>query len=155
MLRLRKFLALIIWFTFIGSSNAQAPPIDTSLNFFSGEWTGTGSGGKYCYVSLNANGWGQVLIDGGTGDWLGARVQWRNVGQSLRVEKIIPLAASSELRLTPFTELVLSGGFNMSLSLTWGEKSNSCQLQKVETTANKLIQARKTIKTLPPRKNIK
>jgi len=89
-----------------------------------------------------------VLIDGGAGDWLGARVQWRKQHQTLQVEKIIPLPVSIQRRIMPLEKFVLRSGFNQSLSLTWSAKSSGCQLQKIETTAHHLNRARDAVEGL-------
>ncbi|MFZ2235366.1 MAG: hypothetical protein WAV67_03200 [Dokdonella sp.] len=39
---------------------------------FAAEWAGIGEGGSHCYLKLDPNGQGWVLIDAGTGDLLGA-----------------------------------------------------------------------------------
>jgi hypothetical protein len=145
---MRCFTGLVMLFAWLGTANALTPLPDSSPSFFSGEWAGTGEQGTYCYLNLSADGWGWVLIDGGTGDWLGARMQWRNLQQALQVEKIIPLPASTQRRIMPLAKFVLRSGFNQSLSLTWNAQSSGCQLQKIETTERHLIRARSRIKGL-------
>lgn len=147
---MRYFIGLILAFAWLGIAHAVTPLPDSSPGFFAGEWAGSGEDGTYCYLSLSADGWGWVLIDGGSGDWLGARMQWHNRKQALQVEKIIPLPASTQLRVMPLEKFVLSSGFNQSLRLTWNEKSGGCYLQKIETTARHLIRARSTIDGLLP-----
>ena len=145
---MRYFIYLVIIFSWLGTANALTPLPDSSPGFFAGEWAGTGEQGAYCYLNLGADGWGWVLIDGGTGDWLGARMQWRNLQQALQVEKIIPLPASTQRRIMPLAKFVLRSGFNQSLSLTWNAQSSGCQLQKIRTTAAHLNRARSLIEGL-------
>jgi hypothetical protein len=146
---MRYFIVLVMIFAWLVPANALTPLPDSSPSFFSGEWAGTGEQGTYCYLNLSADGWGWVLIAGGAGDWLGARMQWRNQQQALQVVKIIPLPFSSQRRIMPLTIFVLRSGFNQSLSLTWNAQSSSCQLQKIETTADHLNRARSLIDGLP------
>jgi hypothetical protein len=146
---MRYFIGLVMLFAWLGTANALTPLPDSSPSFFSGEWAGTGEQGTYCYLNLSADGWGWVLIDGGAGDWLGARMQWRNLKQALQVEKIIPLPASTQRRIMPLAKFILRSGFNQSLSLTWNAQASGCQLQKIETMAHHLNRARSIIDGLP------
>ena len=146
---MRYFIGLIMLFALLGTANALTPLLDNSPSFFSGEWAGTGEQGTYCYLNLSADGWGWVLIDGGAGDWLGARMQWRNQQQALQVVKIIPLPFSSQRRIMPLAKFVLRSGFNQSLSLTWNAQLSGCQLQKIETMAHHRNRARSIIDGLP------
>ncbi|HAR38102.1 MAG: hypothetical protein A2X56_10570 [Nitrospirae bacterium GWC2_57_13] len=102
---MRYFIGLVILFAWLGTAHALTPLPDSSPVFFAGEWAGTGEQGAYCYLNLSADGWGWVLIDGGAGDWFGARIQWRNRQQSLQVEKIIPLTASTQRRIMPLAKI--------------------------------------------------
>lgn len=145
---MRYFVGLALIIVWLGTAEALTPLPDPSPGFFSGEWAGNGQQGAYCYLNLSADGWGWVLIDGGTGDWLGARMQWRNQQQSLQVEEVIPLLASAQLRVLPLEKFVLSSGLNQSLKLTWNEPSGGCHLQKLDTTASHLLGARKTLESL-------
>lgn len=147
---MRYFIGLALVCVWLGTAKALTPLPDTSPGFFAGEWAGTGPHGAYCYLNLSADGWGWVLIDGGTGDWLGARMQWRNQQQSLQVEHIIPLQASAQLRIVPLEKFVLSSGLNQSLNLTWNEPSGGCHLQKIDTAARHLLGARKTLESVRP-----
>jgi hypothetical protein len=147
---MRNFIRLVVLLAWLGTANALTPVLDSSLGFFSGEWAGTGEHGTYCYLKLSSDGWGLVLIDGGSGDWLGARMQWRNRHQTLQVENIIPLPASPQLRIIPLGKFTLSSGFNQSLGLNWSEQSGGCHLQQIETTARHLSRARSAIEGLPP-----
>jgi len=146
---MRCFTGLALLLAWLGSASALTPPPDTSTGFFSGEWAGTGERGSYCYLNLGADGRGIVLIDGGSGDWLGARVRWRNRQQALQVEEAIPLPVSTQRRIMPLEAFVLRSGFNQSLSLTWNAQSSGCQLQKIEATARHLNRARNAIEGLP------
>lgn len=134
----------------IRSAGAQSPPPDNSPGFFSGEWTGTGPQGSYCYVNLKADGSGLVLIDGGAGDWSSARIRWQNRQQSLQVDKSVPVRASPQRRLWPLERFELRSDFNESLSLTWIAPTGRCHLQRIESTARRLNRARSAIKDLPP-----
>ncbi len=147
---MRYFMGLVLFIFGLGSAGALTPPMDNSPSFFSGEWAGTGEQGSYCYLNLGADGWGWVLINGGAGDWLGARVQWRNRHQTLLIEKVIPLPFSSQRRVMPLKTFELRSGFNRSLSLTWNAKAPGCQLQEIETTAHHLNRARNAIEGFPP-----
>ena len=147
---MRYVIGLVILFAWLGNANALTPLPDSSPGFFAGEWAGTGEHGTYCYLNLSADGWGWVLIDSGSGDWLGARMQWRNRQQTLQIEKIIPLPVSTQLRVMPLEKFMLSSGFNQSLRLTWNEQTGVCYLQKIGTTAQNLIRARSTIDGLRP-----
>lgn len=93
-------------------------------------------------MNMKIDGRGLVLIDNGSGDWLGAQIQWRNRQQALDVEKIIPLPFSSQLRVMPLERFTLGTEFNQSLKLTWNGHSDGCHLQKIDTTANHLTRAR-------------
>lgn len=145
---MRYFIGLALVCVWLGTAKALTPLPDTSPGFFAGEWAGAGSQGSYCYLNLRVDGSGWVLIDGGTGDWLGARMQWRNQQQSLQVEHIIPLQASAQFRVMPLEKFVLSSGFNQSLTLTWNEPSGGCHLQKIDTTARHLLGARQTLESV-------
>ncbi len=147
---MRYFTGLVLVVVWLGTAHALTPLPDNSPGFFSGEWAGTAPQGAYCYLNLSADGSGWVLIDGGAGDWLGARMQWRNQQQTLQVEQVIPLQASAQLRVMPLEKFVLSSGFNQSLKLTWNESSGGCHLQKIDTAARHLLGARQTLESLLP-----
>ncbi len=142
---LLRFLLLFSW---IGTMHAQSPPINTSPAAFAGEWAGTGEQGSYCYVTLTADGWGRVLVDGGAGDWLGARIQWSNRQQALLVERIIPSLSAPRLRVMPLDKLVLRSGFNQSMTLSWNDRIAACQLQRIAKTAGQLDRARSAAQAL-------
>ncbi len=145
---MRSFLGLVITFAWLGTAHALTPLPDRSPGFFAGEWAGTGGQGAYCYLNLSADGLGWVLVDGGAGDVLGARIRWSNRHQSLQVEKIIPLTASAQWRIMPLEKFVLRSGFNQSLSLTWNTVPSGCQLQKIGTTEHHLDRARRVVDRL-------
>ena len=133
----------------VGSAHALTPLPDSSPGFFAGEWSGIGEHGRYCYMTLLADGRGWVLVDAGSGDWLGARMQWRNRRQALEVDKIVPLAASPQRRVMPLQKLELRSGVNQSLALTWGAPAAGCHLQKVDAAARHLERARNAMQSLP------
>ncbi len=145
---MRYCLRLVLVVSCLGTAHALTPLLDSSPGFFAGEWAGTGAQGSYCYLKLTADGWGWVLIDGGSGDWLAARMKWRNRRQALQIEEIIPLPASPRLRVMPLERFVLDSTFNQSLKLTWGTQAGDCQLQKLETTAAHLLRARSAVEGL-------
>ena len=147
---MRYGVGLIMAFALLGSASALTPLLDSSPLYFSGEWAGTGAKGAYCYLSLGSDGRGLVLIDAGTGDWLGARIHWRNERQVLIVEKSISLSLAPQLRILPLHIFALSTEFNQSLALNWDKRADGCHLQKIETTKHHLTQARTIIDQLPP-----
>jgi hypothetical protein len=144
----RYVAGLVLFLGWQGVAVAVTPPLDNTPGFFSGEWAGSGESGSYCYMSLEADGSGLVLIDGGAGDWLGARLKWRNRQQTLQVESIIPLSVSPQRRIMPLETFALRSGFNQSLSLSWSRGVAGCQLQKVEATARHLERAREAVKAV-------
>ena len=148
--RIGTWLTIFMLGSGMPSASAQSPPLDNSPSFFSGEWTGTGERGSYCYVKLGVDGTGWVLVDAGVGDWSGAKVEWQNKQQSLRIGKIVPLRASTQRRLMPLERFELRSEFNQSLSLSWTTQSGSCHLQRMETTERRLNRARSAIVDLPP-----
>jgi hypothetical protein len=131
-------------------ANALTPLPDNSPGFFAGEWAGAAGQGGYCYLALEVDGSGVVLIDGGSGDWLGARVQWHNEHQSLQVDKVIPLAFSAQRRVMPLQAVAVHTELNQSLNLSWGTGPASCQLQKIDAMARQLERARQAVQALPP-----
>ena len=134
----------------VGASHARSPPPDASPSLFAGEWTGVGERGSYCYVKIEPDGRGLVLVNGGTGDWVGARMQWHNQQQNLQVDKILPLAVSAQRRTMPLEKFVFNAGFNQALSLSWNAQFSPCQLQRIEEAARQLARARATADALPP-----
>jgi len=150
---MRYVIVFVVFFVCVEVANALTPLPDSSPGFFSGEWAGTGEHGVYCYLKMSNDGRGLLLIDSGAGDWLGARIHWRNRQQSVDVEKIIPLPTSSQLRIMPLGQFTLSTGFNQSLKLNWNSHSNECNLQKIETTKNHLARARNVMNKLQSSKS--
>lgn len=144
-----RYLAIVaVTLALLRTAGALTPLPDESLGFFAGEWAGAGEQGAYCYLNLDGRGRGWVLIDAGAGDWLGARIHWKNKHQALLVEKITPLRASAELRVMSLASFSLASGFNQSLRLAWGHGSSGCQLQKTAVSADHLAQARSTLERL-------
>jgi hypothetical protein len=151
--RMRYLISFVLIFTCVEAANALTPLPDGSSGFFSGEWAGTGAQGMYCFLNMNTDGHGLVMIDNGSGDWLGARITWRNRQQSLEIEKIIPLPMSSQLRIMPLERFTINTEFNQTLKLNWSNHSDACYLQKTGTAANHLNRARKLIDKLQPSKS--
>ena len=147
---MRISTVFMVLFICVETANALTPLPDSSPGFFAGEWSGIGGQGSYCYINMKVDGRGVVLIDSGSGDWLGAQIQWRNRKQAVEVEKITPLPASSQLRIMPLDRFSLSTAFNQSLKLTLNGHSDGCYLQKIDTTANNLARARNVAKKTPP-----
>ena len=145
---MRYTTVIAIVLVFIPTARALTPRLDESSDFFAGEWAGNAARGGYCYLNLRADGHGWVLIDGGSGDWLGARIDWHNHRQAVAVAKITPLPSTTQLRVMPLSGLTLTTEFNQSLALRWGQPASSCQLQKIEATAQHLMQARALATTL-------
>jgi hypothetical protein len=133
----------------LAPAQALTPLPDSSPAFFAGEWAGAAGQGGYCYLALDAGGTGVVLIDGGSGDWLGARLRWHNDRQSLQVDEVMPLAFSAQERMMPLPAFTLRSGLNQSLALAWGTASPGCQLQKTETAERHLQRARQALRALP------
>jgi hypothetical protein len=146
---MRSLMRWVMLWGWLGAASAQSPLPDESARLFAGEWAGIGGQSSYCYLSLTADGRGQVLVDGGAGDWQVARIRWRNSKQSLLVEKIIPAPPSPALRVMPLEELSLHSGFNQSMSLSWNKGTGACQLQRTDTAARQLDRARSTLAQLP------
>jgi hypothetical protein len=109
---------------------AQSPPLDGSPAFFSGDWIGTGARDNFCFVRLRPDGIGTVLAMSASGDWLGARIHWRNERQSIVVTAIHPLPDDPHRRLAPMTELSLSTGFGVTMHLKLDKDSPVCELQR-------------------------
>lgn len=139
-----RVLAIIL--ACIGNVGAQAPPPDQSADLFAGEWAGIGEGGTHCYLKLDVNGRGWVLIDGGAGDLVGAHLRWHNQRQGLQIDQITPIVASPRLRTMPLTQLNLLSGFNRSLKLE--VPSGTCQLQRTNVSAYQLAHARDVVAKL-------
>ena len=147
---MRYLMQLSLFLAWLGTAHALTPLPDKSSALFSGEWAGTGERGSYCYLKLAADGSGGVLVDLGSGDWLGARIQWRNQQQAIQVDKVILFPASAQLRIMPLEKFVISAGFNQSLKLSLDRQSGGCQLQRIGTSASQLVRARSAIDALLP-----
>ena len=146
---MRVFIFAAVYILCLNQTDALAsPPLDSSPAFFTGEWSGTGPRGGYCYVNMNRDGSVVALINGGTGDWLGARFYWHNLQQSIEVKKIIPLPFSSQFRVMPLQQVTLRSGFNLALTLNGGSQAGTCQLQKTETAAHNLSHAHNIFNSL-------
>jgi hypothetical protein len=65
-----------------------------------------------------------------SGDWLGARIHWRNERQSIVVTAIHPLPDDPHRRLAPMMELSLSTGFGVTMHLKLDKDSPVCELQR-------------------------
>ncbi len=134
----------------VGTARAQSPPPDASPRFFAGEWTGTGDQGAFCYIKFELDGTARVLVDAGSGDWLGARIHWRNQQQSLQVTSTAPMRSSPRLRVMPLPALTLTSRFNASLQLRWNARTPPCMLQRADDAARKLQGARAVSDAAPP-----
>jgi hypothetical protein len=141
---MRFLLRCLLMLGCMGATHALTPLPDKSPRLFAGEWAGTGALGSYCYVQLRADGGGDVLVDAGSGDWLGARIRWRNHQQTLQVEQVLAAKFSAALRVTPLNSLTLRSEFNQSLRLIWNDPKGGCHLQRIELSAQRLSQARST-----------
>jgi hypothetical protein len=146
---MKAIAGLMLLLASVGSASALTPLPDDSPEFFAGEWVGAGENGSYCYLNLRtaAEGGppGIVLIDGGSGDWLGAQLRWRNQQQRLAVERITPLPFSAQRRIMPLASFELRTGLNQSLSVHWNAHGTGCQLQKLDAMARHLGRARAAI----------
>ena len=148
-LPMRHTVGVIVLLGALANAQALTPRPDNSPDLFAGEWAGTGGFGSYCYLHLDPDHRGTLLIDAGSGDWLGARLQWRNEQQNLVVESLVPLPLVSARRVLPLTQAVIRTGVNLSLSLRWSAAGDECKLQRAETLARHLNRAREVIDRLP------
>lgn len=110
-------------------SPALTPLLDNRPGFFSGDWIGTGAEDLFCFIRLQPDGNGTVLVSGASGDWLGARIRWQNQQQSLVLIEASPLPAKAGRRLLPLSGLTLRSGMNQTLQLKTGERNPVCELQ--------------------------
>ena len=111
------------------SSPALTPPLDNRPSFFAGDWIGTGADDQLCFIRLQPDGNGTVLVGNASGDWLGARIRWQNQRQSMVLIEASPLPAEPHRRLMPLSGLTLRSGINQTLQLKPGERSPVCELQ--------------------------
>lgn len=126
--------SLRLFFTLLAALGASAspaltPPFDSRPGFFAGDWIGNGADDMFCFIRLQPDGNGTVLVSGASGDWLGARIRWRNQRQSMVLIEASPLSAEPRRRLLPLTRLDLRSGINQTLQLKLGERSPVCELQ--------------------------
>jgi hypothetical protein len=124
---------LLILLAILGATSApaQSPPLDGSPAFFSGDWIGTGTRDDFCFIRLHPDGRGTVLLMGAGGDWLGARIRWRNERQSLVVLAVQPLPNDPHRRLAPLDQLSLGTGFGTTIHLRLDKQGSPvCELQR-------------------------
>ena len=115
----------------LGTSSSQAltPLPESSSAFFAGDWIGTGSRDVFCFMRLQTDGIGTVLINGASGDWLGASIRWRNQRQRIVLIEAHPLLANPHRRLRPLSQLSLSSGINQTIQLKLDGDLPVCELQ--------------------------
>jgi hypothetical protein len=141
---LRLFFALL---AALGTSSSPAltPPLDNRPGFFAGDWIGTGAEDMFCFIRLQPDGNGTVLVSSASGDWLGAHIRWSNQRQSLVLievsPEISPLPAEPGRRLMPLSGLTLRSGMNQTLQLKPGERSPVCELQLRDRVMSRTGQA--------------
>jgi len=123
-------------------SPALTPPLDNRPGFFAGDWIGTGAEDLFCFIRLQPDGTGTVLVGSASGDWLGARIRWRNRQQSMELIETSPLAAEPGRRLLPLSGLTLRSGINRTLQLKPGERIPVCELQLHDGVLRRAGQAR-------------
>jgi hypothetical protein len=148
------FRSLLLLIAAIGAGPATAltPLPDGRPGFFAGDWVGTGADDVYCFVRLQADGSGTVLVEGGSGDWLGARIQWRNERQHVVLVDVSPLPFDPGRRLMPLSRLLLSSGVNRTLQLRWSDRRSACELQWQVDVQHRTDQARKLLEPGPQRR---
>jgi hypothetical protein len=141
---LRLFFSLL---AALGASSSPAltPPLDNRPGFFAGDWIGTGAEDLFCFIRLQPDGNGTVLVSSASGDWLGARIRWHNQRQSMELievsPKVSPFPAEPGRRLMPLSGLTLRSGINQTLQLRPGERSPLCELQLRDTVLGRAGQA--------------
>jgi hypothetical protein len=109
---------------------AQSPLPDESPAFFSGDWIGTGAQDAFCFMRLQPDGMGTVLAMSASGDWLGARVRWRNRRQNLEILAVHPLPGDPHRRLAPLSGFSLSLGFGTTIRLRLDAGTAYCEMQR-------------------------
>lgn len=137
---------LRLFFTFLAalaasSSPALTPLPDETPAFFAGDWIGTGAEDMFCFIRLLPDGNGTVFVNSASGDWLGARIRWRNQQQSMVLIEASPLPAVPGRRLLSLTGLTLRSGVNHTLQLKPGERSPVCELQLHDNVLRRAGQA--------------
>lgn len=123
------------------SSPALTPPLDNHPGFFAGDWIGIGADDLFCYIRLQPDGNGTVLVSSASGDWLGAHIRWSNRQQSMVLIEVSPLPADPGRRLLPLSGLTLRSGINQTLQLKPGERSPLCELQLRDRVEHRAGQA--------------
>jgi hypothetical protein len=108
----------------------QSPLPDESPAFFAGDWMGTGAQDNFCFMRLHADGSGTVLAMGASGDWLGARISWRNQRQNIVVVAAQPLPADPRRRLAPLPRFSLNMGFGTTIHLRLEAGTALCEMQR-------------------------
>lgn len=113
-----------------GAAQSLTPPLDSRPAFFAGDWIGTGSRDTLCFLRLQPDGSGTLLVGGASGDWQGARLRWRNQRQTIELLELSPLPADPSRRLMPLAPLTLHSGVNQTIQLMRGERLPLCELQR-------------------------
>ena len=131
---------------------AASPPLDNSPGLWAGEWSGAGPLNAFCMVRLDLDGTGHMMLDGGNGDWRGARIRWVSRQQSVHVLASEPWASRPRQRTGPLTDAQLQSGLNLALALRWGAGGASvCHLQRTEDQARRSGLARGVLNDLSKR----
>lgn len=126
-----------------GTGAVASPPLDNSPGPWAGEWSGAGPLNAFCMVKLDPDGTGHMMLNGGHGDWRGARIRWVNRQQSVHVLASEPWASRPRQRTGPLTDAQLQSGLNLALALRWGAGGASvCHLQRTEDQARRSELAR-------------
>jgi len=91
---------------------------------------GTGAQDNFCFMRLHPDGTGTVLAMSASGDWLGARIRWRNQRQNIEVVAAQPLPGDPHRRLAPLPRFFLSMGFGMTIHLRLDAGAAFCEMQR-------------------------
>lgn len=130
----RRVLARVLFTLLAGFCEthgfAQSPLPDESPAFFSGDWIGTGAQDNFCFMRLHPDGMGTVLVMSASGDWLGARIRWRNRRQNIEVVAAHPLPGDPHRRLSPLPGFSLSLGFGTTIHLRLDAGPAFCEMQR-------------------------
>jgi hypothetical protein len=108
---------------------ALTPLPDSSNAFFVGDWIGVGADDNFCFMRLRSDGSGAVLVNGASGDWLGATIRWRNQRQNFALLEFIPMPFEPHRRLMPLKTLVVNSGVNKTIRLQSTDGDLGCELQ--------------------------
>lgn len=147
MSRMLSLLALCV-----ATCAMASPPLDNSPGLWAGEWSGVGPLNAFCMVRLDPDGTGHMMLDGGNGDWRGARIRWVNRLQSVQLLASEPWASRPRQRTGPLADAQLQSGLNLSLALRWGAGGASvCHLQRTEDHARRSGLARSVLSDLNTR----